>query len=443
MTPYSPSSIGTVQRHCPRALDFYHERAHVEANRPMQVGRAAHLAHAYAWEWRGDASLDGAWEAFAARALARMCSLPDDPIPPDYAVEGIGIMRAFLEANPFSPESKVECGYAFDRDWNVLDKWDDPKARFRVVLDLLDECQVGGDDSDAEEADPGLAFALIRDFKTGWGANDEMLRSLQMCAYAVAVACLIKQVPGMDRLAGIRREIVAVRKGSGGAGVVYADDLLLDDEGWAQIEEWKRLVTATMAALDTMKEHGDGGMRPAVVGAGCMGCPYQRRCDAFREVWTQEVFGRRDMEPETDADRVKLLAVCEAAIDRVKPQIALACSEGEDIRLPDGRVFGYCEDEKRQSAEYAAAILADEWTKAGNDVAGFYAKLGGVPVSTSEKFATALFPLRGVPKEGKEAVVEKREELLSRVTTIKKTQALGWIVAQPTRATPTTQENGK
>lgn len=372
---YSPSSLRIYSANCPRALDFYQAREALRDENPFAVGTATHfiLEHVGRACTKAGRELK---EEEVARVANEIASLliekgrPGDNVPlsPDDVFEGRKIALEWMRDNPPQPTDTVEPGQAFTKDWKPC-AWDDPKARFRLVMDSLSQYQDGDEE--------GLFEVLhIRDYKTAWSTSEEELDTVQMKAQAFAGMVHAKAMKARgEEVDIVRVEIVNLRTRKR----FPRDHWVGEGE---ELDDYRRDIEATMDAADAQARAGD---RPARVGANCCGCPFVLQCPTAKAYFEQKGI------PETREERARKFAIADA----IRSELADICKEdfeqGGAIEI-DGMVLAKHPTQKRIITVEDTKNAFNTYSPDGSNVNGFFAAMGGLGATQADKLAKQMYP---------------------------------------------------
>jgi len=414
MPPMRSTALKLVAKTCLRALDYSEAGAPYDRT-VFQAGIAAHAVCQVAGESaRAGSNTD--LRVLADRVVRELVTVGrgfdgvmEPPMPVQDAVQGRDLAIPWLEMYPPSPGARYEHGLAVDREWNPV-AYNDPRAYYRAALDVFERI----DDVD-EEGYPEVTI-IVDDYKSAPPTDATELDTVQIRGQlAVALAHHPDARIGRRAVTNLWR-----RKR-------YTSDLLLDDDGRLQVDQWRRDIDHAIAATEV---RGADGRRPANPGAGCMGCPWVTRCDAAREVFRGSIVAN-DL-----ADRSKLAqrwTVAKGIADAIGAMARVAAQDAP-IPLPDGRVVGYEPTTEKAVKPSAVAEIARRWLKreAPDDVIALLSalKLGVGNVNA------ALVQL--VPSKGDKEYKAKREELADTLLSVVHGTTFG-VFSPPTVDTDTTR----
>lgn len=323
--PQRPTTLKLLARHCPMAVQHYEDGTTYD-RRVFAVGTAAHeFLYALA---RGE-DVEGVALALASGGRSGVDSEPPLPIDDIMAGKEIALdwydhTEGFLGTH----RAKYEIGLAADADWNPV-RYDDPSAVIRARLDVLDIIEI-------EEEEFGGIGLMPDDYKTAWPTDESELQTVQVKAQAVLSAISWKRI-GLDAPPDfIRRQVTNLRTKQ-----VFSEDLWLDAEGLAKIEEWKRDIMVAVRAAE---------VRPRVAspGVNCLGCGYVTRCKEAQAFLADD-----------SATVAARLAVLEATVAENRSTVRAATKAGP-IAVPGGWV-GYRTKTIRRLREGAEASLWGDW----------------------------------------------------------------------------------
>lgn len=337
------TSLQTMSNHCLRALD-YSQAGVMRDERYFAAGTAAHAVleafHRWQIKYPGIEMKQPTREEIARKVVLHL-SEPHPgyrgkeapPLPLDRVQEGRDVALIWFNGRPpfkGEPEVKIAC----DANWKVTA---DKDAAYRGILDVLDfEEGVEVDPDDGITAD----VLTIEDYKTAWHTNENECDSRQQRFYALLGLALY---PSTTLL--IRR-IHNLRTGQ-----TFEKALWMDSDSEATVARWRREVEE---AREVAAIRGPDGRRPATPGAGCVGCPWVRSCDAAAGILA-------DVDPSTLATR---FAVSRALTESLGEQLRETCSEGT-IPVPGGSV-GYREITRNAFAKDGPLNTVAAWDRANN-----------------------------------------------------------------------------
>lgn len=325
--PQRPTTLKLLARHCPMAVQHYEDGTHYD-RRIFAVGTAAHeFLYAMA---RGD-DVDGVALALASAGRGGTDSEP--PLNIDAIMAGKEIALDWYEhVEGFlgTSRAKFEIGLAADKDWNPV-RYDDPSAVIRARLDVLDVMEVD------EEEFSGVGL-LPDDYKTAWPTDETELQTIQVKTQAVLSAISWKRI-GLDAPPDfIRRQVTNLRTKQ-----TFSEDLWLDAEGRAKLEEWKVDIMTAVRAADVLP-------RVASPGVNCLGCGYVTRCDEAQDFLQDDARGT-----------IERLAVMEATVSTWR-SAARAATKTTPVHV-DGGWVGYKPKTIRKLRESAIAGVWNRWSK--------------------------------------------------------------------------------
>lgn len=388
--PARSTTLKLVERTCLRALDFY--EAGVPYDRSVfQAGIAAHAVCQVAGESaRSGADVD--LRVLADRVVRELVTVGrgfdgvmEPPLPVGAAVAGRDLAIPWLEMYPPSPGARYELGLAVDRDWQPV-AYTDPRAYYRAALDVFERIEDCDDDGY-----PNVTI-VVDDFKSAPPTDAGELDTVQIRGQA---AVALAHNPDARV---VRRAVTNLWRRK-----KYTADLVLDDDGRAVVDQWRRDIDHAIAATEV---RGADGRRPANPGAGCMGCAYVLRCEAAREVFAGTLVAGRDGGIEDRGRLAQRWTIAKGIADTLGAMVRVAAQDSP-VPLPDGRVVGYEPTTERAVKPSAVAEIARRWLKreAPDDVV---ALLSALKIGVGNVNA-ALVQL--VPSKGDKTYREKRTEL--------------------------------
>lgn len=325
MTRHRSTSLKYFTRNCPAALHFYESRAPMDRDF-FAAGIAAHAVLQAIGEATSRGSNASVQEIADATALTLMRDgrsfdgHHEPPLPPDAVTEGRDLALRWALSNPPSPSARHEVGLAIDAEGNAF-AYDDPRARYVAILDMLDVQEVG------DEETSGRA-AIITEYKSAWPADESELDTIQCRGHAVLV-----QAAGLDEYDLIIRRVVNLRT------MKTFENVLSPEIDADTLAQWQRDILMLCTAADETRE-----ARP---GAGCGGCPWAHCCpDAWAAV-------------KSAPDVATQFAAAQAIRDDLFDLAKLVCKE--HAQPVDGGTVGYHEMPARSVPADAYRDLAAEW----------------------------------------------------------------------------------
>jgi len=366
---YRSSTLRLLDEACPRALDF----AEANATRYTDVFGVGKAAHHILDAWGQGTRKAGSWldpeirHAISSAIERRLIDTgptfdghQEPPIQPGKVHEGANLARLWVEERPLSPDARYEVGHAFTRNWEPT-SYDDPKARLKVVHDVVEWGWVYLEDDETE------AYGVDSDdYKSAWGAGPSYWNNLQQRIQLVSIALNYAKPGKLDEhvefvrvgIANLRTRKLHRRDPLW----LYEDDFLTGDSGWESIRKLQGGISLAMNAADDMKA---GGRRPARPGAGCRSCPYIHHCEEGQTV-LKVVHGIKNATPEE-------IASAYAIADGVRQNLFWAardaCKHG-DIELDGSSWVGRKAETVVEPAPDAAKQLWEAWK---GEFAGPYA----------------------------------------------------------------------
>jgi hypothetical protein len=405
----SPTQISKFINNCPFALKQYREakllresvkigderlegeslaELEIEGPEAAERGIVFHsCAHAAALAEKKDQPRESAIAA-TALALTRKFN-------PQRVAEGADQAREFIFWFEFAKEFDYEFGVAFGEKWNRLD-WNDPSYMLRLIMDAQGVMQI--DDPQYGE----VAMAIGQDYKSGWGASEEELDSVQALAYTTALNLMYG-----DKIEAIRMEIIATRFNRTFARTWF----LSNEEDVADLYKRKQRLEFYLKAIDI------SDFKPRL-GLGCATCSYTGACAAFQERIQRQkalfVLGSADIVTDP-AEAAKDMVICKTRAKEL--EVALKeITKGKQLEV-NGSVLGYHPKKKRTVKDEAAVV--ELWFKAaGNiesveDAKGVFRgliKTVGVGVTAMDAIIRKVAPQLGYATK-KQALEELSKEL--------------------------------
>ncbi len=256
MKKYSSSDIKVFSVYCPKALKFQEDGAPRDTSQ-TDYGVASHAVI----EACGNAKnivanqphlLMPSYEELANETCQELITngrtfrgKHEPPMSPEHAFEGKRVALAWLELNELPGEADYEIELTH--------------GRFKALHDVV--WIEDWSDEWSEKTVP-----VSRDWK-GWQGRPEELETWQRKCQAITLAA---NYPDADE---IKLEIVNLQTHR-----TYDRTIVLDDEGLALLDQWKRELEIICRAMDKTRE-----ARP---GVGCLECPYNHQCNdrLFRDI---------------------------------------------------------------------------------------------------------------------------------------------------------------
>lgn len=376
--PWSPSRIGTADRHCNRALD--HSDADVPYDRSIfAAGLAAHhvLQAVGEQQRKEDRPLEtDEYEAVAADVLRRLVSAgrvymghKEPPLNPASAAMGLDMALEYLDFYPLPLTGKFEIALAVDRDWRPC-PWDE--RWFGCILDLVFQ---------SEDFATEAAAVVVVDYKSSWQAGASELDTLGRKFQACVVAA---HYPDVDE---VWLEIHNLRTLQTYRKAVPVDSPV--------IGRWRLEIEAVVEALDVTP-------RVASPGAGCYGCPYLLACEE-----ATDYFERSEIifEHGSTVEKARAFAVCGAMVGKLRGALKSEC-ENDMIEF-DSTLVGFVKQERRKPAADASDQLWEKWQSRKGTVEGLL-KAMKPGKSQIDNTAKVLWPERGQ--------MEQRQKFIHRLT---------------------------
>lgn len=368
MTSYRSTTLRLVERHCPKALQFYEENTPADYS-ATERGTAAHhvLQDAGTRADQLDRALtEDERHALASEVVAKLTTegrsfdgSPEPPLSLQMAREGAELAVEWLAEHGERP-GQYELPLAIDAQGKGV-PYDSPKAWYRGILDttfyeeLLERVLV------------------VRDYKSYYSAGEALLHGVQMRGQAVlAVANGLAEDCDVLRL-----EIGNLR-----TRIIHSHELYLrHTSGEEALRRWRLHLVRLVSGLEKVRKR-DGGF-PAAPGPCCAGCPYLGNCDAARAYYDGEGL------PDSKADRARALAVVEARREQIRDACKADCDNGH-VSV-DGKLLGFHVQTTETPDELIGMTLETEWRKKGGDTAGLIYAMKPTAYSV-RSVARRLFP---------------------------------------------------
>lgn len=289
MTTYSSTLLKYFNDNCPAALAK--QLACVPYDRDyFNPGIAAHVVLQYIGQKQAkdEASQRAVADAVVFELTTKgreFNGVHEPPMSPMAAFEGRDLALQWLQWNELPENGLYETGLGMTATGEPC-AYDDPKCRYRAVIDAVVP-EILGDEDYAVEA------MAVNDYKSAWPTNDSELDTLQRRGQIVLVA---KHNP---EAGAVIARAINLRTGVPFERVIYRND-----EGNALLEQWEADILQTCKAADQTTE-----ARP---GAGCLTCPYTLSCDDCIEQYKGNGSSQAVMYAAMEAARKELQKVLKA-----------------------------------------------------------------------------------------------------------------------------------
>lgn len=339
------TKLNLATEHCPRALDFY------EAGEPYSrdifaVGVAAHdILEAIGKETakQGVYLDESASDKVAGEACERLITegrtfgeFQEGPLLANSVFDGRDLALAYQRDVPLSPQFRYEEEAAINREGLSCPS---RGAYLGARIDAVGTVQPGLDDWD--EDGEGGPILEIRDFKSSWVARRNELETVQRKIQAVTAWA--KWGSGHECL---RLVVVNFRLKESYPLDVYPGT----PEGESILRQWRDDIDRAIEAVDYKLPDG---LRPAVPGVGCLGCPFLSRCSSARG-YLSPVYGTAE-----PVELARAYAVSNAIAEQLKAAAMRAAANGP-IEIEDG-VVGYVAQSERVLSRDAPDKLIEWW----------------------------------------------------------------------------------
>jgi len=334
--PHRSTTLRLLLENCPRAIDFYDAHAPIDRD-AFQYGIAAHAVLQTLIEHPDD-DVTARAEAVVRELVTNGRSFYGHAEPPmdvHAATTGRDVALAWLERDldGLDPAWKAEVMLSVDRDWQPCEYED---AWLHAVIDVVGPCEYADEDMVA-------TGQLVRDWKGSFATEAADLDSLQQKIQALLVAAHNPDA------AFIRRQVTSLQTFQ-----TFSEDLWLDEDGQATLDDWRRDIAHVCAQADVV---GDDGRRPARPGPRCGGCRYVLRCEAA----TDAIFFDG---PDSYVERDPVaLAANYAILDAMRTEMAKTlrpATKQAPIQVDGGEV-GYTTREIRKASTGSPVELIKAW----------------------------------------------------------------------------------
>ena len=333
---FHPSDISLRENHCGHAVALRKEGT--KRNREIfQTGIAAHavLEDVGKLIQKNPEATFAQIKQTANDTAATLCTqgraydkIPEPPMKISQALEGMKLAMRYVSENELNANAEYELPLAFDDQWKTVPYYH-PSAAFRTLIDYL---LVYNDvDEDGEEA----TFAIVRDYKSSWVIQNEMLDNLQRKAQAVVVWLAYPEVDVLQmQIHGLRNRQKLERR-------IYTQ------YEYDTLEQWKNDLSLAINVL----------MKPQIPNPGinCYGCPYAKSCQ-----WTAKINDRKIV-----SRYVAFLAV----VKELEKDVRILTKE-MPATTPQGKV-GYNQKERMSTQKNAIITLWDIWKNQRGSVEAF------------------------------------------------------------------------
>lgn len=381
---YSPTALNTLDKRCPRALDFYQLKSVPRFTSVFEAGSAAHFILEYlghtACKW-GRTLTEAEIFDVAVEGEGRLVEGVEShgyflQVPPTKAIEGRDMAVEYATVHGLNPEAVMEWRIALDKDWNRVE-WDSPNRRLRMILDRMYPMDWENDDESIERV------LVVEDFKSSYQTSDDDLDKVQMLAQACAVhKCygdIDKYAAIIVRLSNIRTMRIHEKRYDLG-----------DPDSEEQFARMRKSLDRIMDAADFMAHKGQ---RPARPGHGCCGCPYLGACpEATRFFEMQGI-------PPRPEERAAVYAIAKAKYTQMHELLKLDMEEeGGNIIIPDEdgnphTEVGYLVKETRSFGVDASKEIYKAWvSRDGANINGFFEAIKGLGATQVKALVRAMFP---------------------------------------------------
>ena len=256
---YHPTHITLRENHCGYAVELNLLNTPRDRN-VFQVGVAAHSVLEQigkALNQNKDITTDEI-KTIANNTAYKLCSqerkydgMPEAPMKMKQAVEGMRLALQYANYNPLHHEARYEEPFAFDIEWNETD-YNDKHAAFRTLIDCIHIQE------EIDEEGETYTVAIVRDYKTSWRLDPDMLDNLQRRAQALVVHLAYPHVDVLKmQIHGLRNKQKLER-------IIYVQ------HEKDSLEQWKEDITLAVKALKEPQIPNPG--------IGCYQCPYVGKC---------------------------------------------------------------------------------------------------------------------------------------------------------------------
>ena len=353
---YHPTDISLRERYCGHALNL--KAKNTPYNKDIfQVGVAAHAILEHLGKACNEADEPIPYEQavqVAEQTTIELASqgraydgIPEPPMKIKQALEGKALALKHYVYNPLPPDGLYEEHFAYNEAWERVD-YNDTSAVFRTILDFILIETVTDEDGDT------YTTAIVRDYKSSWYIDKDMLDNVQRRAQAVCV-WLANQV---DLL---KMQVFSLRSGQ------CLERLIYTQTEQETLEQWQNDI-GTAVKIMAQKQ-------VASPGVSCIGCPYAYCCSYVSELATH---GKHTIRKYAAA----------TAISKALDKSVRALTKESPYRDANGLV-GYKQKERVSAKKDAAQTMAKIWVSNGGSLSDYIGHLS-LSVTQAKRIAKLL-----------------------------------------------------
>lgn len=364
MKKYSNSKTYLFNKNCPYALECYEKK--VEIDRGVFHGGIASHAILQAI---GEANIPytdfDSMKAIADKTVEILITEGrtfqknhEPPLPPDDAFAGRDIVLRFLKyVDSIPPNADFELGLGMTATGEPSGFFDE-QTRWRAILDVQYPTIVEDETYQAQSV-------VVRDYKTSWQTSKDELDTIQMrgCAVLSWLHC------DKEKTQAIVQEVINLRTWQN-----YRNVIILNDEGIAQLKQWRDDLLLTCTAMDKTRQP-----RP---GAGCIDCNYNLSCEHCLTYYKKD-----------EINQAVLYATLEA-MKKATMKIMKKRVEEEPIEVPGG-IIEFRQVKKNGLSEEAVQKIVEHWYMAdAEEHSSERALLRGMEMTATNvtKLIEAMYP---------------------------------------------------
>ena len=339
---YHPSDISLRERHCGHAITLKKNGTNYDRD-IFQTGVAAHAVLeeiGLATNKNPNITIDDVNKIADDTVISLTTKgraydkRPEPPMTIKQALEGKELALKHWVYNPLPNDAIYEMPLAYDKDWNRVDYYDD-NVIFRTLLDMVQVYEETDEEGDT------IKTILVRDYKTSWHIDTDMLDNLQRRAQAI---CIWLAYPDVDV---IQLNVFGLRNGKS-----ITRDINVHAEA-DMLKQWHKDIILALNILKLPQTPSPG--------ASCFGCPFTKRC-------------------EHAATSSKLN---ESIIERYITSLAIAKALESDVKKitkegnikTNGGYVGYIKKTRSSADKTAVKNLHKTWLDNNGETEGFLSML--------------------------------------------------------------------
>ena len=355
---YHPTDISLAANHCNYAVKLKYKNTPYDRD-IFQIGVAAHAVIENVGKLANKLGTEPDMEQILPIAKQTAIELaangraydnhPEPPMKISQAIEGKNIALLYLSRNQLNPNAQYELPFAFDKEWNTVEYYNE-KANFRTILDFVLVENITDEDGDSYQS------ITVRDYKSSWHIPIEHMDNIQRRSQAVAAwltypdASIIKlQIHGLRFQKKLER-------------IIYVQQEI------DTLEKWKDDIDTAVKALKQVAV--------ASPGIGCLNCPFTLHCNAAQH---NLLLNKKDPTQQYLAAQA-ILKTTEKYVREITKQ--------KQIKHQTG-VLGYMPKERTKMKPDAPQQLLAIWTQQNGELNQFL-KHAGISISSAKKIIKLL-----------------------------------------------------